>query len=225
MPLNSKKTMFDYNKNENTILIKISDKNALMSMRSGEFWFQSPRYYQEFKDNDAVGDINECAFEYIIDVSPDVLKQFSSLKCGTLIHYKDGNDYILDKIYDGKIYVSSRYQNYYRLLCFYTLHINDKGELVKPDRRMKSMGTHFSIIKNRNRFVQILNNHIKQEAENKQCDISVCTNWISYIRDTYSGVYTPTCKFDKYNYQNEYRCVLCSEEYSKLPEKKKREYN
>ena len=78
---------------------------------------------------------------------------------------------------------------------------------------------------NRNRFVQILNNHIKQEAENKQCDTSVCTNWISYIRDTYSGVYTPTCKFDKYNYQNEYRCVLCSEEYSKLPEKKKREYN
>ena len=87
---------------------------------------------------------------------------------------------------------------------------------------MKNMGTHFSIIKNRNRFVQILNNWTKVETENVKYDISVCSNWINYIGNTYTGIYTPTCKFAKYSYQNEYRCILCSEEYGKLQEKKEK---
>lgn len=222
MPLNPSQTRFYYNEFENGILIKIGDKDALKSMNSGQFWFQSPRYYQDFKDNDAVGDINECAIEYILKVSPMELKKCIGLKKGTLIHTTDGKDYILEKVLNGKVYVSSRYQNCYRLLCFYTLHINDEGVIVKPDIRMKNMGTHFSIIKNRNRFVQILNNWAKVEAENGKYDISVCSNWINYIGNTYTGIYTPTCKFAKYSYQNEYRCILCSEEYGKLPEKKEK---
>ena len=47
-PLNSRQTKISYNKIENGILIKISDEAALKSMNAGQFWFQSPRYYQEF---------------------------------------------------------------------------------------------------------------------------------------------------------------------------------
>ena len=157
-PLNSQQTKIGYNKIENGILIKISDEAALKSMNAGQFWFQSPRYYQEFKDNDAVGDINECAIENILEVSSDELKKYMGLSKGTLIHCTDGKDYILEKVLNGKVYVSSRYQNCYRLLCFYTLHISDTGKIVKPDIRMRNMGTHFSIVKNRKRFVKILNN-------------------------------------------------------------------
>lgn len=221
-PLNSRQTKIVYNKIENGILIKISDEAALKSMNAGQFWFQSPRYYQEFKDNDAVGDINECAIENILEVSSDELKKYMGLSKGTLIHCTDGKDYILEKVLNGKVYVSSRYQNCYRLLCFYTLHISDSGKIVKPDIRMKNMGTHFSIVKNRKRFVQILNNYVKKEVESRDSDISVCSNWINYISDAYTGIYTPVCKFDKYSYQNEYRCVLSSNEYGKLPEKKEK---
>lgn len=221
-PLNSRQTKISYNKIENGILIKISDEAALKSMNAGQFWFQSPRYYQEFKDNDAVGDINECAIENILEVSSDELKKYMGLSKGTLIHCTDGKDYILEKVLNGKVYVSSRYQNCYRLLCFYTLHISDTGKIEKPDIRMRNMGTHFSIVKNRKRFVQILNNYVEKEVESKNYDISVCSNWINYINDAYTGIYTPICKFDKYSYQNEYRCVLSSNEYGKLPEKKEK---
>ena len=67
-----------------------------------------------------------------------------------------------------------------------------------------------------------LSRDVKKEVESRESDISVCSNWINYISDAYTGIYTPVCKFDKYSYQNEYRCVLSSNEYGKLPEKKEK---
>lgn len=218
MPINVKKVKHIYDdKTKYGIIIKISDEKVLNSMRNGEFWFQSPKYYQNFKENDTIGDVNECAFEYVLDVPINKISEYFGLRPGTVINY-DGKEYIFEKILNGMIYVSSRYQNNYRLLCFYILNIDENYKIVKPDEKIKLFGTHFSIIKNRNRFIQILGEY----AESSEYDLFFLPTPIAYIADSYRGVYTPGCKFDRYAYQNEYRFVLCSSEYAKLPEKEKK---
>lgn len=217
MPLNTEQVRFTYNKRFYAITIKISDETALNSMRKGTFWFQSPKYYQEFVGNDAIGDINESAFEYILDLPVAQVEGYIGLRGGDKISV-EGREFILQRILNGKLYVSSIYQNNYRLLCFYTLHLNDDLSFIKPDERMRQFGSHFSIVNNRNRFVEILGHTV----ENAKYDINFLHTSIAYISDKYRGVYTPGCKFKKYSYQNEYRFILCSPEYGKLPEKEKK---
>ena len=202
------------------ILIKISDETAITSMNAGTFWFQSPKFYQNYKGNDAIGDVNECAFETILDVSLDQLRKYVNLSKGEVFE-KDGNKYRFEKILNGTVYVSSVYQNCYRLLCFYMLQIDENNRIIKPDEKMKLFGTHFSIIKNRLMLEEEIGNYIK----NANYDLAEIGTVIEYITDKYRGIYTPSCKFEKYAYQNEYRIILGSLKYGKMPEEEKKIVN
>lgn len=218
MPINSEKCRYLVNaSNQFCITIKIGDEQALNNMRNGEFWFQSPKYYQSFVENDAVGDVNECAFDYIYNISEKDIEKYMHIIPGEKI-ILEGKEWILDKIMNGKFCVHSVYQNNYRLLCFYQLHMDEKRHFIKPDERMRLFGTHFSIVKDRDKFEKIVGKYV----ESVNYDLFFLPTSIAYLYDTYRGVYTPGCKFKKYEYQNEYRFILGSSQYGKLPEMEKK---
>lgn len=202
---------------KNMILIKISDEVAINSMNRGTFWFQSPKYYQNFTGNDAIGDVNECAFEAILDVPLNQLEMYSDLLKGENFE-KDGSKYCFEKVLNGMVYVNSVYQNYFRLLCFYMLQLDENNRIIKPDEKMKLFGTHLSIIKNR----PMLEKKLEKYIESAGYSLAGLGTSIAYVTDKYRGTYTPGCKFEKYAYQNEYRIILESQKYGEMPEEEKK---
>ncbi len=198
------------------ILIKISDENAINSMRNGVFWFQSPKYFQNYQGNDAIGDVVECAYEKVLDISQDLIETHSSRGKGDIVEI-DGQMYKYERSENGKVYVSSVYQNYNRLLCFYSLYLDENGKIIVPDEKMKQFGSHFSIIIDR----PVLEKRIKSYIGKLDYNVEYRAVSVNYLSEKYNGIYTPSCKFDKYKYQNEYRIILQSENYNKMPEEQK----
>ena len=98
------------------LILKLSSVEVIDSMRKGNIWFNSPKYYQEFKGNPAICDLHECAFDYI--------------------KYVDGEPV-------GK---ESSTQNYNRLLCLYLLRMDKEENIAIPDERIKSFGDYFSVV-------------------------------------------------------------------------------
>lgn len=217
MPMNIQKHDFHTCGLGAEILIKVSNPYVINSMRKGEFWFQSPKYYQDYSGNDAIGDPWECAFEQILDVPLNEIEKYTGIKQGTHISYR-GKTYILEKVYNGMVYVSSLNQNNYRFICFYKLFFDEHNNLILPDEQIKKFGTHFTIVKDRSRLNQIIGEYV----DSADYDLAFVPTDIAYLSNGYRGIYTPGCKFEKYSYQNEYRLILASTEYSKLPEKKEK---
>lgn len=101
------------------------------------------------------------------------------------------------------------------------LQIDNNGNIIKPDEKMKLFGSHFLIIKNRPMFEEKLREYIIREGNG----LAGMGTPVAYVTDKYRGIYTPGCKFDKYRYQNEYRFILLSIEFDKLPPKEKKVVN
>jgi len=56
----------------------------------------------------------------------------------------------------------------------------------------------------------MLEEEIGNYIKNANYDLAEIGTVIEYITDKYRGIYTPSCKFEKYAYQNEYRFILGS---------------
>ncbi len=166
-----------------TQIIKISSAEVINSMRRGSFWFQSPRYFQEYSGDGqkARADIHDAKYSFIS---------------------KDGN-------------TDDENADSYRILCFYSLDIDKKGNYLKTlDPNLKKFGDYYSIID-----LATLLLGIKEHLVASNKDISYVANWVSYLTDKYSGVYSPFCKFPEYKYQNEFRIVLLSSSFLSLNNK------
>ena len=94
----------------------------------------------------------------------------------------------------------------YRILCFYSLNINNKGQFLQdPDIRISDFGDYFSIIDTEglSKWLQdyLLSNGLK---------VSLFDRNVYYLLDKYTGPYSPFCKPQRDNYQYEFRFVLHS---------------
>lgn len=101
------------------LLVKIGSEFALNNMRDGNFWMQSPKYFQIHFENEARDDVFESAFDYV---------ELSSTKPDQPVSS-----------------IASNTQNLYRILCFGYIFVED-GRLQKPDERMRLFGSHFSYV-------------------------------------------------------------------------------
>jgi hypothetical protein len=156
-------------------IIKISSAEAIKSMRMGNVWFQSPRYFQEYSGDgqEARADIHDAKYSYIGE---------------------SGN--IDDKNADT-----------YRLLCFYSLNVNKEGDfLEKPSEKLRKFGGYYSIVD-----LETLLSQVKNYIINPNNKVGYVANWVNYLTEIYSGVYSPFCKFPEFSYQNEFRIVLLSD--------------
>jgi hypothetical protein len=162
-------------------IIKLQSSEVIESMRNGNYWFQSPRYFQEYSGDGKVArmDMHDAKYFYV-----------------------DKGRYIDDKNADK-----------YRLLCFYSLNVDDSGNFLKPfDERLSQFGECFSIVDLETLLIE-LQKYIKSGNNN----MSYVGNDVKYIReDRYSGFYSPLCKFSKFDYQNEFRIVLLSDTFLSL---------
>ena len=192
------------------VIIKFGNLSTLESMRSGSLWFQSPKYYQDYKGNIAICDISECAYDYIFDIQLEKIKKKLPFDNGDVIRV-GGKELILKEILGTKAYIYSNTQNYNRLLCFYMLQMKS-GVLETRDSKLKSFGSHFCLVDIK-KLIQI----IREYASNDNL-LFWPTN-VKYVTNSYTGVYNPTCKGDIYNYQNEFRFILRGDALNMLPEK------
>lgn len=117
-PMNPIQTYMDGSVRD-ALLVKIGSEFALNNMRNGNFWMQSPKYFQIHFENEARDDVFESAFDFVeLDAAiPD--KPISS--------------------------VASSTQNLYRILCFGYIFV-ENGRIQKPDERMRLFGSHFSYV-------------------------------------------------------------------------------
>ena len=166
-----------------TQIIKIHSVDVLNSMRAGNLWFQSPRYFQEFSGDGQIAraDIHDAKYSYI-----------------------DMDGGVDDKNADT-----------YRILSFYSLFVDDQGNILKkPDIRLQEFGSSYSIID-----VTTLITEIKNYIISLNKKISFVANWAYYLLENYTGAYSPFCKFQEYGYQNEFRIVLLSNTFLSLQQK------
>lgn len=101
------------------LLVKIGSEFALNNMRKGNFWMQSPKYFQIHFENEARDDVYESAFDFVELDSTTPDQPVSS--------------------------VASSMQNLYRILCFGYIFVED-GRIQKPNERMRLLGSHFSYV-------------------------------------------------------------------------------
>jgi len=163
-------------------IIKISSAQVINSMRTGNLWFQSPRYFQEYAGagQKARADIHDARYSFI---------------------GKSGN-------------IDDANADTYRILCFYSLNIDKEGNILqKPSEELSEFGDYYSIVDLKTLLSQI-QNHIM--SLNKI--MGYVANWVNYLTEKYSGIYSPFCKFPELSYQNEFRIVLLSNSF--LPLKK-----
>lgn len=193
------------------VIIKFGDLSTLESMRNGNVWFQSPKYYQDYKGNPAVCDISECAYDFILDIPIDIVKEQLPFKIGDIIKTNDGKELILKEISGAKAVVYSNTQNYNRLLCFFMMKIKD-GILKVRDLKLKSFGSHFCLVD-----IKKLTQKVREYASANGLFFWPAN--VKYMTNAYRGAYNPTCKGDTYAYQNEFRFILQGEKLNKLPEK------
>lgn len=156
-------------------IIKISSAEVINSMRKGNLWFQSPRYFQEYVGDGqkARADIHDAKYSYI---------------------GKSGN-------------IDDTNADTYRLLCFYSLNVDKEGKfLEKPNEKLREFGDYYSIVD-----LETLLSQIKNHIVGLNKNVGYVANWVNYLTEQYSGVYSPFCKFPEFSYQNEFRIVLLSE--------------
>jgi hypothetical protein len=167
----------------NAQIIKIHSADVINSMRAGNLWFQSPRYFQEYSGDGQIAraDIHDAKYSYI-----------------------DENGGVDDRNADT-----------YRILSFYSLDVDDQGNILKkPDIRLQEFGSSYSIID-----VTTLITEIKNYTISLNKRISFVANWAYYLLENYTGAYSPFCKFQEYAYQNEFRIVLLSNTFLSLQQK------
>lgn len=193
------------------VIVKFGDLSTLESMRSGNIWFQSPKYYQDYTGNSAVCDISECAYDFILDISIESIKNQLPFAIGDIIKDEDGKDFVLKEISGAKACVYSNTQNYNRLLCFYMMKIKE-GILDARDPKLKSFGSHFCLVDIK-KLIQKVRDFASAEG------LLFWPANVKYMTNAYRGAYNPTCKGDTYAYQNEFRFILRGNELNKLSDK------
>lgn len=192
------------------LYLKISNESTLESLRKGNIWFQSPKYYQTYSGNSAVCDIRECAFDHITNLPPEVMQKIFPFKKGKI--YLINNRLYQFKEYDrGIAGIDSLQQDSYRLFCFYMLQTNENGDIVVPiDNRIKAFGTHYSVID-----IDLLKSDLISKISIEKKILA----GVKYYSKNYTGVCNPTFKDDRYEYQNETRIILQSDTFLNLDEK------
>ena len=192
------------------VIIKFGNLSTLESMRNGNVWFQSPKYYQDYKGNPAVCDISECAYDYIMEIPIETVSKQLPFKIGDTIKL-DGKEVTVKGFSGARVYSYSNTQNYNRLLCFYSMKIKN-GMLGIRDSKLKSFGSHFCLVDIKKLVQKVRGYALENDLFFWPCNVKYMTN-------AYRGVYNPTCKGDAYAYQNEFRFILQGEELNNLPEK------
>jgi hypothetical protein len=95
----------------------------------------------------------------------------------------------------------------YRLLCFYSLNVDKDGNfLEKPNENLAEFGDYFSIVD-----LETLLSQVKSHIVSLNKKVGYVANWVNYLTDKYSGVYSPFCKYPEFEYQKEFRIVLLSD--------------
>ena len=121
-PLNRNPVGIETGDSHEAFLVKIGSETALQNMRNGNFWLQSPKYFQVNFENEARDDVYESAYDY---VELDSGEPTDSENC-----------------------ILSKNQHLFRILCFGYISVKN-GILEIPDERMKLFGTHFSYVPTR----------------------------------------------------------------------------
>ena len=196
---------------DKSVMLKLGNLSTLESMRNGELWFQSPKYYQTYAGNPAVCDVEECAYDYISEIPEDKIKAVIPLNIEVNLIVCSGKTYRIGALKSAKYYELSQKQNYYRILCFFRLNANN-GILDKRDDRLKYFGTHFCLID-----INKLNQ--KMEIYAQKNNLTFWPTDVKYASKAYQGEYNPTFKKDTYAYQCEYRYILRGEKLNDLAEK------
>lgn len=112
-------------------------------------------------------------------------------------------------------YVEDSNANAYRILCFYSLDVNANGDFLNaPDKQLSDFGDYYSLVD-----IKTLLKKIKSHLLSQRKNISYGADFVKYLTDKYSGIYTPFCKFSDFTYQNEFRIVLLSNHFLNLDEK------
>ncbi len=192
------------------VIIKFGNCSTLDSMRSGSVWFQSPKYYQEYKGNPAICDVSECAYDYIMDLPLEKIQGTLPFHIGDKLN-ADGKEIILKQIVGAKACVYSDTQNYNRLLCFYLLRFQN-NILEKRDEKLKSFGTHFALL-NYKKLIQKVSDYANAN------DLFFSPSCVKYSTGAYRGAYNPTFKDESYAYQNEYRFILRGDKLNAMDER------
>ena len=71
-------------------------------MRNGSVWFQSPKYYQDYKGSPAICDISECAYDFIVEVPLEKIVGDLPIKVGDVISY-EGKEIELKEFKEPKL--------------------------------------------------------------------------------------------------------------------------
>lgn len=103
------------------VIIKISDKEALENMKSGEWWLRHPAYYQIGDDS------NRDIFDSEDSKISRIIKQNGTVANTTVKLFRDDEDSA-------------------RVVCFYKLKIDKNGFFVEIDNRMKRFGDYFIFV-------------------------------------------------------------------------------
>jgi len=100
----------------------------------------------------------------------------------------------------------------YRILCFYSLDIDNDGNFItQPSDGLREFGGSYSIVD-----LETLLVRVKDYIINSNRPIDYVAHWVNYLGQNYSGVYSPFCKFPEFSYQSEFRVVLLSNEFIPL---------
>lgn len=191
-------------------VLKISAKRTLENMRNGSIWFGSPKYFQQNFNDEIIGDTNECKYSFI-----NALKNREALyKYSNVINsfFKNRYNIKFNNIAAKEFYLNP-YIDYYRILCFYNCVTDSNDNIMeKFDNKLRTFGDYFSVIL-MDEFLKCLNEQLK--FRNISWDYK---NVVYLNEEKYSGPYNPRCKFNSYNYQNESRIVLFSDNFCEYNE-------
>jgi len=194
----------------------------MKSIRNGNIWFQSPKYYQEYvgAGEISISDPSEIKYDYIKQLNEKDIQNKFHIHSGTEM-ILNGRPFILDKIQNARYchYMSDQEANKYRLFCMYGLKCDEKGQINIPDERIKQFGDYFSVVD-----IDKLIIKVRKSLKNKNINITSCA--VAYIvTQNYEGAYNATFKgSNKFSYQNEYRIILYSSNFDTLESTEHYEY-
>lgn len=165
------------------VYIKVGNFNALSNMQKGTWWFQHPAYFQK---------------------STDGLRN-------------DKNDSIIKRRYlIGKIphfNATVTYEEYddcdsARILCFYKLLLDKKGDFQHIDRRMMSFGSKFVFVDVNSLMEKIKAYLLEKQGEYIYSNLAPFDMF--YYPETYYGEIGGRGKEDIFSFQCEYRLRIDS---------------
>lgn len=203
------KAKWDFRPQNRVYFLKIS--NFIDSMKNGEIWLQSPKYYQDYYEEGVKTISDE------IDSKLSLIEKFNeeqTAKRGIKFNQLNigGNIYkIPENTMTSKIELYDLDSKKKRLMCFYTLETDKLGNYAQtPNANLINFGDFFSIV-DLVEFRKILKDNLM--------NLVFTESFIRYYTDKYEGLVSPFHKRYYYGWQNEYRFVFMSDLFAKYGEK------